>query len=289
MATDALTILARPALTGARMVLGLSGWMNGGDVSTGTIEHLVSILKAAPLARIAPDRFYLYNFPGPMEVSALFRPHTVVEDGLVKSYEPPTNEFHCDAANRLILFQGKEPHLDWTGYGECLLAVAAAFDVRTIWFVGSYAGVVPHTRDPRIYSSVSDAAMKPALEAHGIRFSNYQGPAGISTYLTRLAAERGVRLATLVAEIPAYVHGTNPRCIEAVTRRLSAILGLQVDLGALRTLSDRFEARVNEAVRSRGELGEMVHKMEAEYDSELFETQMGDLKEWLEQQGIRLD
>jgi hypothetical protein len=33
----------------------------------------------------------------------------------------------------------------------------------------------------------------------------------------------------------------------------------------------------------------MVHKMEAEYDSELFETQMGDLKEWLEQKGIRLD
>jgi hypothetical protein len=29
--------------------------------------------------------------------------------------------------------------------------------------------------------------------------------------------------------------------------------------------------------------------MEEDYDNEMFDTQMGDLKEWLEKQGIRLD
>ena len=37
-------------------------------------------------------------------------------------------------------------------------------------------------------------------------------------------------MAALVAEIPAYVQGRNPKCIEAVTRRLAGILGLQVRL-----------------------------------------------------------
>lgn len=289
MTGDALKIHARPAIEDARMVLGLSGWMNGGDVSTGSVGHLIRALKAMPLAEIAPEGFYIYNFPGSMEVSALFRPHTKIEDGLVKTYEPPRNAFHCDAGSRLILFLGKEPNLNWEAYAACLFRVASTFDVRTMYFVGSYAGVVPHTRDPRLYASVSEASLKEGLAAHGIRFSNYNGPAGISTYLTELAAERGIRIATLVAEIPAYVQGTNPRCIEAVTRRLSAILGLQVNLDDLRATSDRFEARVSEAVRSRAELAQMVHKMEGEYDSELFETQMGDLKEWLEQRGIRLD
>ena len=39
---------------------------------------------------------------------------------------------------------------------------------------------------------------------------------------------------SLVAEIPSYLSGTNPYCIEAVTRRLAKMLNLRVDLDSLR-------------------------------------------------------
>ena len=76
-----------PELDNATLVLALSGWMDGGEVSTGTVKRLVDLLQAEPLAEIDPDPFYLYSFPGSMEVAALFRPHIKIEDGLVIAHD----------------------------------------------------------------------------------------------------------------------------------------------------------------------------------------------------------
>ena len=93
----------------------------------------------------------------------------------------------------------------------------------------------------------------------------------------------------MVAEIPAYIQGRNPKSIEAVTRSVAGMLGLQVNLDDLRADSDEWEKRVDEQLAERPELAEHIHKLEADYDSEVFDTQMGDLKDWLQQRGIRLD
>jgi len=289
MTADRLDIQAYPEIDGARMILGFTGWMDGGDVSTGAVKYLSERLGAKPLAEIQPQGFYIYNFPGPMEISSLFRPHCEISDGIVQAYEPPANRFRFDGANRLILFSGKEPNLAWEDFADCLFRLGETFRTRACYFVGSYAGVVPHTRDPRLYASVSDPEIKSELEPHGFRFTDYEGPAHFSTYLTREAADRGVKMATLVAEIPAYIQGTNPRCIETVARTLAGILGIHINTDDLRQTSDGFEAKVNEAIAEKDDLAEMIQKMEAQYDSEMFETQMGDLKDWLQERGIRLD
>ena len=80
--------------------------------------------------------------------------------------------------------------------------------------------------EPRLISTVSDPRLKPALEQYGVRFTHYEGPASFSSYLLTEACERGLQMATLVAEIPPYIHGTNPRCIESVVRKIAAMLGL---------------------------------------------------------------
>jgi hypothetical protein len=289
MPASQLEIHARPRLRDARMVMGLTGWMDGGDVSTGTVECLVEKLAAERLAEIRPEDFYLYNFPGTMEISSMFRPYAKIEDGLVTAYRPPFNVFHCDEASNLILFEGKEPNFRWQDFADCVFELAGRFEVRRIYFIGSVAGVVPHTRGPRLFSSVSDESLKAELEPFGVRFSDYEGPAGIATFMTATAAERGIGMATLVAEIPAYIQGRNPRCIEAVTRHLAAMLKLQIALDDLRAVSDAFERKVTKVVAKRPELSELVRKLESDYDSEVFDTQMGDLKSWLHQQGIRLD
>ncbi|GIT30930.1 MAG: hypothetical protein Ct9H300mP1_29760 [Planctomycetaceae bacterium] len=51
------------------------------------------LVDAQPFAEIDPDPFYIYNFPGSMEMSALFRPEIRVEDGLVTSIELPRHIF----------------------------------------------------------------------------------------------------------------------------------------------------------------------------------------------------
>lgn len=286
MEAEELTFLKRPKLRNARMILGLSGWMDGGEVSTGTIELLLDQLNVAPLAEIQPERFYLYNFPGSMELTALFRPHSKVEDGVISEYDLPTDVFYCDEAQNLILFEGKEPNTHWEEFAACIFTIVEVFNVQMVYFVGSFAGAVPHTRDPRLYTTVSDPALKETMRPHGFRFSNYEGPAGIVTHLLVEAARRNVRMASIVAEIPSYVQGRNPHCIEVTVERVSELLGLDLDLSEMRKARHTLEARLGKVIAGKQELVDMIHKLETNYDNDYLETDMGDLKKWLEEQGF---
>ena len=196
-----------------------------------------------------------------------------------------------DAAQRhdLILFLGKEPNFNWTDFADCIFDFAAQAGVSSIYFVGSVGGTVPHTREPRLLSTVSDPSLKPRLQQYGICFTNYEGPASFSTHLLAHARSPGFLMASLVAEIPVYIQGTNPRSIEAVVRKLAAILGIQVGLDDLRAVTGAWEKRLNEVLDGKADLAKYIRKLEEDYDNEVFDTQMGDLKEWLQQQGIRVD
>ena len=64
MASEKLRIYKKPNLNKPRLLLGFSGWMDGGEVSTGTVECLIEKLDAERFAEIEPEGFYIYNFPG---------------------------------------------------------------------------------------------------------------------------------------------------------------------------------------------------------------------------------
>jgi len=287
--SEKLRIYEKVKLDSPHMLIGLSGWMDGGEVSTGTIKFLIEELKARRFAEIDSEGFYIDNFPGSMEITALFRPHARIKDGLIKSYRTSTNEFFCSEQSELILFLGKEPNLRWRQFVDCIFSLCSKLGVNTIYFIGSIAGLVPHTREPRIFCTVSDTKLKGALEPYGVKFTNYEGPASIITYLTTRCAEKALSLVSLVATVPAYVQGNNPRCIEALTKRLCGILGLQIKLDKLQDSSDEFEKRLTDVVGEQPELEETILKLEENYDNEVFDSEMGDLKKWLEQKGVRLD
>ncbi len=289
MASDELNIFKRPKLDNPRLLLGFSGWMDGGNVSTGTIECLIDKLSAEKFAEIEPDAFYIYNFPGSMEITALFRPYTRIKDGLIKSYEVPRNEFFYSKDRNLILFLGKEPNLRWAEFAECMFTLSREFGVKQIYFIGSVAGLVPHTREPRLLCSVSDTEIKERLQHFGVKFSDYEGPASFITYMITKCNARDISMASIVATVPAYVQGQNPKCIEAVTRRLTGILEVHIELDELRHIGDDFERRLSDALQEQPELASTINKLEEDYDNEIFDSEMGDLKTWLQQQGIRLD
>jgi proteasome assembly chaperone (PAC2) family protein len=264
-----LKVKPPPSLTDATMLLALTGWMDGGHVSTGTVRRLMDNRKVRELARIEPDPFYIYNFPGSMEIAALFRPAVKYEDGLIAELELPTNVFHCDPPANLVFFIGREPNLRWQAFADCIFALAEATGVTRILFMGSFGGSVPHTREPRMYGSVSHERLRPLLDEHGIRPSDYEGPSGFSTFLLAQAPARGIDMVSLVAEIPGYLQGLNQLSIEAVTRRLARILNVPLDLADLRAASNEWEVQVTEAVEKDDDLAGTVRKLEDQYDNEL--------------------
>ena len=102
MVRDKLHIFKSHDDSSPRLVIGLSGWMNSGDVSIGSVEWLIDQLGAVRTAAIAPDGFYLYNFPGTMEIAEEFRPHTRIDEGIIISYDEPENIFYYDKSNHLL-------------------------------------------------------------------------------------------------------------------------------------------------------------------------------------------
>ncbi|NLF73151.1 MAG: PAC2 family protein [Candidatus Anammoximicrobium sp.] len=260
-----------PELNEATLVLAFTGWMDGGDVSTGTVKRLVHLLDATPVASIDPEAFYLYNVPGSMEIASLFRPHVEISDGLIKSVNMPENEFYVHSPANLVLFIGKEPNLRWRTFGECVLQFASQAGVRRILFIGSFGGSVPHTREPRLFITCSDPELRPEMERYGLRRTDYVGPGSFTNYLMTLARPIGLQMVSLVAEIPSYLQGANPLSIEAVTRRLAKILKLPLDLASLRSASTAWELEVSSAVDQNEELTQLVRRLEDEYDNQLLE------------------
>ena len=268
---DMLRVRRYPKLDGATLVLAFSGWMDGGDVSTGTVQRLVDLLGADPFAEIDSEPFFIYNFPGSMEVTAMFRPHIQIEDGLIQSVDMPSNVFYCHEPADLVLFVGKEPNLRWRTFGECIFEVAREVGASRILFVGSFGGMVPHTRQPRLHVTCSDPALLEEMERYGVRRTGYEGPGSFTSYLMTQVASAGVEMVSLVAEIPGYLQGTNPMSIEAVTRRLAKILKLSLDLDSLRSASTQWELQVSSAVEENEAMAEQVHELEEQYDNDLLE------------------
>jgi proteasome assembly chaperone (PAC2) family protein len=278
-----------PRLNDATLVLGFDGWMDGGEVSTGTIDYLVEATGAVSLSEVDPAPFYLYNFPGSREMAALFRPHVRMEDGLVAEYSEPENTLYVSEEANLVLFRGTEPNLEWHEYGTTLMEAARDMGVRRIIFVGSVAGAVPHTRQPRMGGSVSDDALRPILSRLGLRPSNYEGPASLVTYLLLLSKDFEIEMVNIVSEIPAYVQGRNIQAIEAAVSTVASCLGLDLDTRELQKSSRDFVARLDAVVRSRPDLAELVTQIERDYDRETLSANEDELKAWFSKQDIRLD
>jgi proteasome assembly chaperone (PAC2) family protein len=273
MNSTSLKVLHPTRLPGSTLLLALTGWMDGGDVSTGTVKQVMNRREVKRIATIAPDEFYIFNFPGSMEISALFRPHVKYEGGVVAEYDMPSNTFWADESAKLVFFVGKEPNLKWQAFADCIFELAKQVGVTRIIFMGSFGGSVPHTREPRLFGSVSDERMLPSLKQYGLRPTEYEGPGSFASFLLRESPRHGIEMLSRVAEIPSYLQGTNPLSIEAITRRLASILNQPIDLDALRETSNEWESQVSAAVEKDAELAETIRKLEEAYDNELIEAE----------------
>jgi hypothetical protein len=272
MSNDSLTILNTPPLTHSTLLLALTGWMDGGHVSTGTVRHLMQGRDLTAVAHIEPGPFYINNFPGDMETAALFRPEVKHDNGLVTRFEFPSNEITADPKTNLAFFLGKEPNLNWPAFADCIFDICRTLDVKRIIFIGSFGGTVPHTREPRLFGSVSHSALLPLLDDHAIKASDYEGPASFASYLVHRAPKQKVEMISIAAEIPGYLQGSNPLSIEAVTRRLGRLVGLPINLGELRAASTEWELQVSDAIEKDQELAKTVRQLEEQYDNDLIQS-----------------
>src|SRR5262249_59259210 len=117
---------------------------------------------------------------------------------------------HGQEPANLVLLLGKEPNLRWREFGDCVLELARAVGVRRMLFVGSFGGSVPHTREPRLFVTCSDAALLPEMAQYGLRRTGYEGPGSFTSYLLTRAPAAGLEMVSLVGEVPGHLPGRHP-------------------------------------------------------------------------------
>jgi proteasome assembly chaperone (PAC2) family protein len=261
---------AHPSLRQPYMVVGLDGWVDGGETATGSLRFLRRKLRPRKLAEIPLGRFHVYQVAGQLSL----RPYSRVEEGLLKEYRPQRNTFYYwvnpHADRDVILFQGTEPNINWDDYAAAILEVAREFEVSRIYMLGGVLDKTPHTREPGVSSVCTSAEVRDELARSGIEFTNYEGPGGIRTTLVHMCQKAGQEMAILHARATYYpefnmVIAHNPKAIRAVLKRLNRLLSLDLDLGELDRQSREYEARISYMALQNREFRSYVEALEKEY------------------------
>jgi proteasome assembly chaperone (PAC2) family protein len=233
-----IVFLKKPKLRHPHMVCGISGWVDGGEASTGSVRYLVRKLKAKRFAEIPIDKFHIFQMPGQPSL----RPQVRIEDGILKEHRLPQNQFsYCvnpNTDNDLILFLGTEPNLNWQEYVDSILNIAKEFAVARIYLLGGVLDKTPHTREPSVSCTCSSKELKEEMGKYGVRFGSYEGPGTFGTTLLHICQNRKLPVVSIMTRATYYPEFNiaiprNPRSISAVISRLNSILSLGMDISDL--------------------------------------------------------
>jgi len=265
---DRLIIRDKPELIAPYILVGLKGWLNAGEVSTGCIDYLRRKLDARPFASIEPTGFYVYQIPSSTAEQTM-RPLVRIKDGLVRKLDLPRSEFYfwkSGAARDLILFLGVEPNLDWPAYAQAIVDVARQFKAPRIYCLGGIFDQVPHTRQTRIMATVSHPRVKDELKTFA-RFTEYEGPSSFNTMLISVAREQGIEMAGISARTPLYIQDLNTKACYDLLKNIIALAGLDIDLSDLRVAGETLVEMMDRAFSENTTAQEQLKKLEEQFDA----------------------
>ncbi len=263
-------IVEKPRLRLPYMVCGISGWVDGGEAATGSVQYLIKKLEAKRFAEIPIDRFHIFQAPGQLSL----RPYIRIEDGILKEHRFPQNQFfywvNPIADNDLILFLGTEPNLNWEEYANAILGVAEEFAVVRIYLLGGVLDKTPHTREPAVSCTCSSDQLKEELLKYSVQFSNYEGPGSFSTTLLHICQDKGGQMVSITARATYYpefnvVIPHNPKTIRTVVRRLNRLLRLNLDISDLDRQAEEFEAKISFMASQNPKFQAYVEELEKDF------------------------
>jgi len=269
-ASEDIIITEKPGLRNPAMICGISGWVDGGEAATGSVEYLVQKLSAQEFARIPIDRFHVFQVPG--QIAS--RPRIKIEDGLITEHDLPENQFyywHNPASDKdLVLFQGTEPNMHWEEYAEAILRLVAEFGISRIYLLGGVLDKAPHTREPNVSCPCSTPDLKVEMLKYGINFTSYEGPSRFGTTLLYICQQNGIEMVSLTARVTYYpeysiVVSHNPKSIRALIKRLNGMLRLDLDISDLDEEVVGFENRLSKIASRSEDFHSYLEKLEKDY------------------------
>ncbi len=245
--------LRRPVL-----IMAFAGWNDASEAATTALRYLAQAWSAEKFATIDPEEFYHFG---------LSRPYVRFKAGSQTEREIiwPVTEFsvcHTPELSRdVIIGMAIEPHLKWRTYCGLVLELARRCRVSLVLTLGALLAEVAHTKRVRLVGSASDPELAAML---GIRPTRYEGPTGIVGVLNTTCREQRMPTASLWANVPHYISGTeNPKAALALIRRVVEFLDASVDLSELEEAARQFDQSLSEIVAQNAKVAAYVKRLEA--------------------------
>lgn len=252
--------------TAKYMIAGWHQWADAGATSSALPRYLVEQTGARKIGRIKPDGFYLFQVPG---AHHLLRPVVKLNEGYREELQARQNEFFC-AGDAFLIFLGEEPHQKEAEYADAFFDAAEELGIERIAAVAGVYGPVPYDKDRDVSCVYSLPGMKDELSRYGVRFSNYEGGATISTYLADRAEPRGIEFFTFYAFVPSYNFSGRSMAIHPVAiekdfkawydlmKRINRMFNLEMDLSGLKRQSEElvaaWDAKINHLAQAMPQL-----------------------------------
>ncbi len=240
-------------------LLAFAGWNDAAESATLALRYLKGEWGGKRFASLDPEEFYHFGLTRPF---VRFKAGSQTE----REITWPQNEFFvCQEAGLsrdVVIALGIEPHLKWRAFCTAILGVARQCEVTLVLTVGALLAEVPHTRPVRLTGLADDAELAARL---GIRPSRYEGPTGILGVLTTRFHEAGIPTASLWANVPHYVSGTeNYKAALALIRRVMTLLDDDRDLRELEEAAEGYDKQLNAIVKQNPKIAAYVRKLEAQ-------------------------
>ncbi len=245
--------LRRPVL-----IMAFAGWNDASEAATTALRYLAQGWAAERFATIDPEEFYHFGLSRPY---VRFKAGSQAEREIVW----PVTEFsvcHAPELSRTVIVgMATEPHLKWKTYCGLVLELARRCCVSLVLTLGALLAEVAHTKPVRLVGSASDPELAAML---GIRPTRYEGPTGIVGVLNTTCREQGMPTASLWANVPHYISGTeNPKAALALARRVVEFLDASLDLSELEEAGKQFNQSLSEIVARNAKVAAYVRRLEA--------------------------
>lgn len=259
MAENELTWYDDPNLSRPLLLVAFEGLFDAAEAATSALTWIRERSESEEVAMIDPESFF--NF---QEV----RPMVRLKEGDKREIIWPSTEVFAaktESARDLMLLTGVEPHLRWSKFSDYVLDVARRTRCEMVVTVGSFVGMVPHTRP----FSVTGSAIHPELVRRlGLKKPSYEGPTGVIGVINERLERSNVPVISLRVEVPHYVPGApNPKATRALLRRLEQTIGVPTGYEELDADVTAWVERVDEAVLSDDESRQYVERLEQHADS----------------------
>jgi proteasome assembly chaperone (PAC2) family protein len=278
-----LKVLSQPTLRSPVLLVALSGWPDAGQAASGALKYL--IMKWAPrrFAELDPSRIY---------VQTNNRPHSKLTRVGQRRLIWPTFAMYAlpvpQAPRDLVLLLGAEPDLRWRTCADTILDLAQQLGSETIVGLGAYLAPTSHAGPVTLTGRGTNAELRRALSALGLRDGKYEGPTGFLTVLQEATVQRGLAAASVWAASPVYLRDlSNPKLSAALLGVVERVLKVDLRLTELEVAGRDLERRIDAELEGRPDLERFVRRLasDTEFDfSELADAEdiLDDLEQYLQ-------